>query len=54
MDDIEVADGIAKRTERLVLEFCDETVPIFMANHGISKIRNHSDGGTSKPHRMRT
>ena len=50
MENIKVVDDIVKRTERLVSEFYgdDETVFIFTADHGMSKIGNHGDGGTLK------
>ena len=51
MENIKVVDDIVKRTERLVSEFYgdEETVFVFTADHGMSKIGNHGDGGTSKP-----
>ena len=51
MENIKVVDDIVKRTERLVSEFYgdNETVFVFTADHGMSKIGNHGDGGTSKP-----
>lgn len=51
MDNIKVVDDIVKRTERLVSRFYgdDETVYVFTADHGMSKIGNHGDGGTLEP-----
>lgn len=51
MENIKVVDDIVKQTERLVLEFYGDgdTVFIFTADHGMSKIGNHGDGGTSTP-----
>ena len=51
MDNIKVVDDIVKQTERLFLEFYgdEDTVFIFTADHGMSKIGNHGDGGTSIP-----
>ena len=48
MDNIKVVDDIVKRTERLVSEFYgdEETAFVFTADHGMSKIGNHGDGGT--------
>lgn len=50
MENIKVVDDIVKRTERLVSEFYgdDDTAFIFTADHGMSEIGNHGDGGTSK------
>ena len=50
MENIKVVDDIVKRTERLVSEFYgdNETVFLFTADHGMSKIGNHGDGGTLK------
>ena len=49
MENIKVVDDIVKQAERLVSEFYgdEETVFIFTADHGMSKIGNHGDGGTS-------
>ena len=49
MDNIKVVDDIVKQTERLFLEFYgdEDTVFIFTADHGMSKIGNHGDGGAS-------
>lgn len=51
MENIKVVDDVVNRTERLVSEFYgdDETVFVFTADHGMSTIGNHGDGGTSKP-----
>lgn len=48
MENIKVVDDIVKRAERLVSEFYrdDETAFVFTADHGMSKIGNHGDGGT--------
>ena len=48
MENIKVVDDIVKRTESLVSQFYgdDETVFVFTADHGMSKIGNHGDGGT--------
>ena len=48
MENIKVVDDIVERTERLVSRLYgdEETVFIFMADHGMSKIENHGDGGT--------
>jgi len=48
MENIKVVDDIVKRTERLVSQFYgdEETVFVFTADHGMSKIGNHGDGGT--------
>jgi len=50
MENIKVVDDIVKQAERLVAEFYgdEETVFIFTADHGMSEIGNHGDGGTSK------
>lgn len=55
MENIKVVDDIVNRTERLVSQFYedDETVFVFTADHGMSKIGNHGDGGTSNPHLKR-
>lgn len=51
MENIKVVDDLVERTERLVSEFYgdDETAFVFTADHGMSKIGNHGDGGRSKP-----
>ena len=58
MENIRVVDDIVERTERLVSEFYgdDETVFVFTADHGMSKIGNHGDGGTlgSQPTQTRS
>ena len=50
MKNIKVVDDIVERTERLVSQFYgdEETVFVFTADHGMSKIGNHGDGGASK------
>ena len=47
MANIQVVDEIVKQTEGLLREFYrdDETAFIFTADHGMSKIGNHGDGG---------
>lgn len=47
MENIKVVDDIAKRTEGLVSQFFgdEETAFVFTADHGMSKIGNHGDGG---------
>lgn len=47
MANIQVVDQIVKQTEELFHEFYadDETAFIFSADHGMSKIGNHGDGG---------
>ena len=49
-------DGVVKRTECLVLDLYgnNETASAFTADHGMSKVVNHSDSGTSDSHRTRT
>jgi len=51
MDNIKVVDDIVERTERLVSQFYgdEETVFVFTADHGMSKIGNHGDGGMRDP-----
>ena len=47
MANIQVVDEIVKQTEELFLEFYkdEETAFVFTADHGMSKIGNHGDGG---------
>ena len=47
MANIQVVDEIVKQTEALFAEFYgdDETAFVFTADHGMSKIGNHGDGG---------
>lgn len=47
MANIQVVDEIVKQTEELMREFYkdEETAFIFTADHGMSKIGNHGDGG---------
>lgn len=47
MDNIIVVDGIVRDTEKLFHDFYndEDTSYIFTADHGMSKIGNHGDGG---------
>ena len=47
MKNIQVVDNIVRQTEGLFSEFYkdDATAFIFTADHGMSKIGNHGDGG---------
>jgi len=47
MNNIRVVDDIVRETEQLMSEFYgdEETSYIFTADHGMSKIGNHGDGG---------
>ncbi len=47
MANIQVVDEIVKQSEALFSEFYrdDETAFVFTADHGMSKIGNHGDGG---------
>ena len=57
MANIQVVDEIVKQTEALFSEFYadEETAFIFTADHGMSKIGNHGDGGEVRtPRRHRT
>lgn len=47
MNNIQVVDSIVRQTEALMSEFYedDETSFIFTADHGMSVIGNHGDGG---------
>ena len=51
MENIKVVDDIVEQVERLVSRFYgdEETVFVFTADHGMSKIGNHGDGGTLNP-----
>lgn len=47
MKNIQVVDDIVGETEKLLSQFYgdDETSFVFTADHGMSKIGNHGDGG---------
>ena len=47
MNNIQVVDSIVRETEKLFWDFYgdEETSFIFTADHGMSKIGNHGDGG---------
>ena len=47
MNNIQVVDSIVHETEKLFLDFYgdEETTFVFTADHGMSKIGNHGDGG---------
>ena len=47
MNNIQVVDNIVHDTEKLFLDFYgdEETTFVFTADHGMSKIGNHEDGG---------
>jgi len=47
MENIQVVDDIVKRTEQMISEFYndEDTSYIFTADHGMSVIGNHGDGG---------
>lgn len=47
MKNIQVVDNIVRETEKLFLDFYGdgETSFVFTADHGMSKIGNHGDGG---------
>lgn len=47
MNNIRVVDDIVRETEKLFLNFYgdEETTFVFTADHGMSKIGNHGDGG---------
>jgi len=54
MNNIQVVDDIVNQTEALFSEFYndEDTAYIFTADHGMSNIGNHGDGGntiSSKP-----
>jgi phosphatidylinositol glycan class N len=48
MKNIQVVDDIVRQTEALISDFYkdEETSYIFTADHGMSVIGNHGDGGT--------
>ena len=56
MENLQVVDDIVEQAEHLVSRFYgdEETVFVFTADHGMSKIGNHGDGGTSNPPTTRT
>lgn len=61
MNNIRVVDDIVRETEQLISGFYgdQETSYIFTADHGMSKIGNHGDGGnffspSRNIHRSRT
>jgi GPI ethanolamine phosphate transferase 1 len=47
MNNIRVVDDIVRQTEQLMSEFYgdQETSYVFTADHGMSRIGNHGDGG---------
>ena len=47
MSNIRVVDDIVRQTEQLMSKFYgdQETSYVFTADHGMSKIGNHGDGG---------
>lgn len=49
MSNIQVVDNIVCETEKLFLDFYgdEETSFVFTADHGMSRIGNHGDGGES-------
>lgn len=51
MNNIRVVDDIVRQTEQLMSEFYgdDDTSYVFTADHGMSKIGNHGDGGIGFP-----
>lgn len=51
MNNIRVVDDIVRQTEQLMSEFYgdQETSYVFTADHGMSKIGNHGDGGIRFP-----
>jgi hypothetical protein len=51
MNNIRVVDDIVRQTEQLMSEFYgdQETSYVFTADHGMSKIGNHGDGGMVLP-----
>ena len=55
MNNIRVVDDIVRQTEQLMLEFYgdEETGYVFTADHGMSKIGNHGDGGINFPLSMK-
>lgn len=55
MNNIRVVDDIVRQTEKLMSEFYrdEETSYVFTADHGMSKIGNHGDGGIRFPLSMK-
>jgi len=53
MKNIQIVDDIVRQTETIFSEFFqdEETSFIFTADHGMSEIGNHGDGGTFATHR---
>ena len=51
MSNIRVVDDIVRQTEQLMTEFYgdQETSYVFTADHGMSRIGNHGDGGMVLP-----
>src|SRR6266851_6598359 len=51
MNNIRIVDDIVRETELLMSEFYgdQETSYVFTADHGMSKIGNHGDGGIGFP-----
>jgi hypothetical protein len=56
MENIKIVDEIVNRTEHLFSQFYgdDETAFVFTADHGMSKIGNHGDGGKSESRHTQT
>lgn len=56
MNNIRVVDDIVRQTEQLMSEFYGdkETSYVFTADHGMSKIGNHGDGGIGFPLSIQT
>jgi phosphatidylinositol glycan class N len=51
MNNIRVVDDIVRESEQLMSDFYgdQETSYVFTADHGMSKIGNHGDGGIVSP-----
>jgi GPI ethanolamine phosphate transferase 1 len=51
MNNIKVVDSIVRKAEKLVHDFYgdDDTAFVFTADHGMSNIGNHGDGGALSP-----
>ncbi len=51
MNNIQVVDSIVRQTEALFADFYGDeaTSFVFTADHGMSKIGNHGDGGEVRP-----